>query len=175
MDRPKQLSLFGWARRAEAAPATTTQLTIADKRRILHVAQVMQMNPRYGTPSRAAGKPGAVAADTHQDRAGALSEAPTRAEERMATTFDASEPSIALRLHLILACCRAVNLERQKWPNRRSSSTSLSSPWPPQRRPDGSLLPSRPAKHWRFPYCGCFRSLGTKATKKARKLREARK
>jgi hypothetical protein len=51
MARPKQLSLFEWARRAEAAPATTTQLTIADKRRILHVAQVMQMNPPY-TPLR---------------------------------------------------------------------------------------------------------------------------
>lgn len=53
MDRPKRLNLVEWARRAEAAPATTTQFAIADKRRILHVAQVMQMNPRYTALHRA--------------------------------------------------------------------------------------------------------------------------
>jgi hypothetical protein len=55
MNAPKQLNLFEFAGRAVAAPAkpATTQLTIADKRRILHVAQVMQMNPRYTALHRA--------------------------------------------------------------------------------------------------------------------------
>ena len=38
---------------AGPAKPTTTQLTIADKRRILHIAQVMQMNPRYTALHRA--------------------------------------------------------------------------------------------------------------------------
>jgi hypothetical protein len=49
MHTPKQLNLFEYARRAQAVRAkpAAAPLTLADYRRMLHSAQVMQLNPRY--------------------------------------------------------------------------------------------------------------------------------
>jgi hypothetical protein len=49
VDTPKQLNLFEFARRAAAVPAKPAEaaLTVDDYRRMLHSAQVIQLNPRY--------------------------------------------------------------------------------------------------------------------------------
>lgn len=49
MDTPKQLNLFEFARRAVVAPAKPAEAppTVDRYRRMLHTAQIMQMNPRY--------------------------------------------------------------------------------------------------------------------------------
>lgn len=51
MDAPRQLNLFEYARRAEAAPAKPAEapLSVDRYRCMIHTTQVMQMNPKYNS------------------------------------------------------------------------------------------------------------------------------